>query len=138
MPEPETGWLLELAFVSGLLDVGGPHRDEWLPTRAYDFWREQDLPSRWAALAVGWLGAVRLPSLVGHRDVAGKAVLVRTGWDRHWRTDAYQRGHPFLTGDAARHLVDQGALLVERQIRETDTTLVEGRHECLRPVAARQ
>jgi hypothetical protein len=72
--EPEAGWLLELAFAAGLLDVGGPHRDEWLPTRAYDFWREQDLPSRWAALAAGWLSAVRLPSLVGHRDVAGKAV----------------------------------------------------------------
>jgi hypothetical protein len=72
--EPEAGWLLELAFAAGLLDVGGPHRDEWLPTRGYDLWREQDLPTRWAALAAGWLTAVRLPSLVGHRDVAGKAV----------------------------------------------------------------
>ena len=35
-------------------------------------------------------------------DVAGKAVLVHTGWDRHWRTDAYQTGHPFLTEAAAR------------------------------------
>src|SRR6476469_7212086 len=72
--EPEAAWLLELAYAAGLLDVGGPHRDEWLPTRAYDIWREQDLPDRWAALAVGWLGGVRLPSLVGQRDVAGKAV----------------------------------------------------------------
>jgi hypothetical protein len=72
--EPEASWLLELAFAAGLLDVGGPHRDEWLPTRAYDLWREQDLPTRWAALAAGWVAAVRLPSLVGHRDVAGKAV----------------------------------------------------------------
>ncbi len=72
--EPEAGWLLELAFGAGLLDVGGPQRDEWLPTRGYDLWREQDLPQRWAALAAGWLSAVRLPSLVGHRDVAGKAV----------------------------------------------------------------
>src|SRR4029453_2795632 len=74
LAEPEAGWLLEKAFVAGLLDVGGPHRDEWLPTRTYDFWREQDLPTRWAGLAAGWLSAVRLPSLVGHRDVAGKAV----------------------------------------------------------------
>src|SRR4026209_1829526 len=28
-------------------------------------------------------------------DVAGKAVLVHTGWDRHWRTDAYFGDHPF-------------------------------------------
>jgi Helicase conserved C-terminal domain/WYL domain len=74
VPEPDVAWLLELAFTAGLLDVGGPHRDEWLPTRRYDFWREQDLPDRWASLAVGWLTAVRLPSLVGQRDVAGKAV----------------------------------------------------------------
>src|SRR3954447_6373531 len=72
--EADAGWLLELAHVAGLLDVGGPHRDEWLPTRAYDLWRELDLPARWAALAAGWLASIRLPSLVGQRDVAGKAV----------------------------------------------------------------
>jgi hypothetical protein len=72
--EPEAAWLLELAYAGGLLDVGGPHRDEWLPTRGYDIWREQDLPDRWAVLAAGWLNGVRLPSLVGQRDVAGKAV----------------------------------------------------------------
>jgi Helicase conserved C-terminal domain/WYL domain len=74
VPEPEAGWLLELAFVAGLLDVGGPHRDEWLPTHAYDLWREQDLPDRWALLAAGWLAGTRLPSLVGQRDMGGKAV----------------------------------------------------------------
>jgi len=45
-------------------------------------------------------------------DVAGKAVLVETGWDRHWRTDAYFTGHPFLTEAAARLLVARGAKLV--------------------------
>jgi arylformamidase len=45
-------------------------------------------------------------------DVGGKAVLVHTGWDRHWRTDAYFEGHPFLTADAAEHLVSEGAVLV--------------------------
>jgi kynurenine formamidase len=45
-------------------------------------------------------------------EVRGKAVLVRTGWDRHWRTERYGKGHPFLTADAARHLVDAGAVLV--------------------------
>ncbi|MGY2064604.1 helicase-associated domain-containing protein [Blastococcus sp. SYSU DS0619] len=74
VPEPEAAWLLELAFAAGLLDVGGPHRDEWLPTRAYDVWREQDLADRWAVLAAGWLDGVRLPSLVGVRDLAGKAA----------------------------------------------------------------
>ncbi|RZU34361.1 helicase-associated domain-containing protein [Blastococcus saxobsidens] len=73
VPEPEAAWLLELAFAGGLLDVGGPHRDEWLPTRGYDVWREQDLADRWAVLAAGWLGSTRLPSLVGVRDLAGKS-----------------------------------------------------------------
>ncbi|WP_346621586.1 helicase C-terminal domain-containing protein [Blastococcus montanus] len=72
--EPEAAWLLELASAAGLLDVGGPHRDEWLPTRGYDVWREQDLADRWAVLAAGWLAGVRLPSLVGVRDLAGKAA----------------------------------------------------------------
>jgi arylformamidase len=45
-------------------------------------------------------------------DVRGKAVLVHTGHARHWRTDAYFEGHPFLTRDAAEHLRDQGAVFV--------------------------
>jgi kynurenine formamidase len=45
-------------------------------------------------------------------DVAGRAVLVETGWDRHWRTDVYATGHPFLTEAAARLLVERGAKLV--------------------------
>src|SRR4051794_28573376 len=72
--EPDAGWYLELAHVAGLLDVGGPHRDEWLPTRASDLWRELDLPAPWASLAAGWLTSIRLPSLAGQRDLAGKAV----------------------------------------------------------------
>jgi kynurenine formamidase len=45
-------------------------------------------------------------------DVRGKAVLVRTGWDAHWRMDQYFEGHPFLTRDAAEFLVKAGAALV--------------------------
>jgi kynurenine formamidase len=45
-------------------------------------------------------------------DVKGKAVLIQTGWDAHWKTDRYFEGHPFLTKDAAKLLADQGAVLV--------------------------
>jgi len=45
-------------------------------------------------------------------DLHRKAVLIHTGWDRHWGTDRYFDGHPFLTDDAATHLVDANALLV--------------------------
>jgi arylformamidase len=45
-------------------------------------------------------------------EVKGRAVLVHTGWDRHWRTDAYFERHPHLTEAAAVHLRDRGAALV--------------------------
>jgi len=45
-------------------------------------------------------------------DVKGKAVLVHTGWARHWRTEQYFEGHPFITGNAAAHLVEAGASFV--------------------------
>ena len=44
--------------------------------------------------------------------VEGKAVLIHTGWDRHWRTDAYFENHPFLTRKAAEYLESSGAALV--------------------------
>jgi len=55
-------------------------------------------------------------------DLAGKAVLVRTGWDSYWRTDSYQEGHPFLTEAAARLLVDRGAALVGIDSHNIDDT----------------
>ena len=45
-------------------------------------------------------------------DVKGKAVLIHTGWARHWRTDRYFEGHPFLTAGAAEYLRQAGAALV--------------------------
>jgi arylformamidase len=45
-------------------------------------------------------------------ELRGKAVLVETGWDAHWKTDQYFEGHPFLTKDAAQLLADEGATLV--------------------------
>lgn len=46
------------------------------------------------------------------RELAGRAVLVRTGWDAHWRTPRYAEGHPFLTRAAAEHLAGAGPALV--------------------------
>ena len=47
----------------------------------------------------------------GGAELKGKAVLVRTGWDAHWRTERYLSGHPFLTADAAEYLVNEGVVL---------------------------
>ena len=45
-------------------------------------------------------------------DVRGRAVLFRTGWDRHWRTDQYGSGAPFLMRDGASWLAESDAALV--------------------------
>jgi kynurenine formamidase len=46
-------------------------------------------------------------------DVAGRAVLFRTGWDAHWGTDRYGEGdHPYLGVAAAEALVARGAAVV--------------------------
>jgi arylformamidase len=66
------------------------------------------------------------------RDVAGKAVLVHTGWDRHWRTDAYFGDHPFLTAAAADWLADHGAALVG-----IDSCNIDNMHVRARPVHTR-
>ena len=60
-------------------------------------------------------------------EVAGKAVLVHTGWDRHWRTDAYFDDHPFLTAAAAEWLVGQGAAFVGIDSHNIDDTRTRSR-----------
>lgn len=55
-------------------------------------------------------------------DVKGRAVLFHTGWDRHWRTDAYFEQHPHLTARAAEWLVKAGAVLVGIDSFNIDST----------------
>ncbi|MFI5231749.1 MAG: cyclase family protein [Gemmatimonadales bacterium] len=55
-------------------------------------------------------------------EIRGKAVLVQTNWDRHWRTDQYYGDHPYLTGDLARRLADSGAVLVGIDSHNIDCT----------------
>lgn len=52
------------------------------------------------------------PSIFAGVSVKGKAVLVETGWARHWGTEQYFEGHSFLTESAARLLRDSGARIV--------------------------
>jgi kynurenine formamidase len=55
-------------------------------------------------------------------DVRGRAVLVHTGWDRHWRTDAYFTAHPYLTEDAATWLAVNLAAFVGIDSHNIDDT----------------
>jgi kynurenine formamidase len=57
-------------------------------------------------------GAAGIELFHGH-DVAGAALLVRTGWSRLFGTAEYGAAeHPFLATDAATWLADNGAALV--------------------------
>jgi arylformamidase len=73
-----------------------------------------------AGLAIG-------PEAFAGLDVRGKAVLIHTGWDRHWRTDAYFTNHPFLTAGAAEALRDAGAALVGIDSHNIDDTRANAR-----------
>ncbi|MFZ0544034.1 MAG: cyclase family protein, partial [Candidatus Promineifilaceae bacterium] len=61
-------------------------------------------------------------SLFEGLDLAGKAVLVHTGWSVHWKTEQYFEGHPYLTADAAEFLRDVGAALVGIDSLNIDST----------------
>jgi arylformamidase len=69
------------------------------------------------------------PELFAGADVSGKAVLVHTGWSRHWRTDQYFEGHPFLTEAAALWLREQKAAFVG-----IDSLNIDGTATGTRPV----
>jgi arylformamidase len=70
--------------------------------------------------------AVQAADVAG-RELQGKAVLLRTGWDRHWRTETYgDPEHPHLTADGARALVDAGASLVGIDSVNIDDTSAAG------------
>lgn len=45
-------------------------------------------------------------------ELAGKAVLVATGWSRNWGSSDYMNDYPFLLGDLGAFLVEAGVALV--------------------------
>jgi kynurenine formamidase len=63
-------------------------------------------------------------------DVAGRAVLFRTGWDRHWGTDRYgEPDHPYLAAAVAERLAEAGAAVVG-----IDSVNIDGTRTGERPV----
>lgn len=70
-----------------------------------------DLPAVVIRAAGNRSRAVDVGMLAAHQ-VAGTAVLLHTGGDRHWGTPAYADDAPYLTEAGARWLVEQGAKLV--------------------------
>jgi len=56
-----------------------------------------------------------------------RAVLVHTGWDRHWNTETYYENHPYLTKEAAEYLRDSGVKLVGIDSYNIDNTQEKSR-----------
>ncbi|MGK2932134.1 MAG: cyclase family protein [Solirubrobacterales bacterium] len=56
------------------------------------------------------------------RDLRGTAVLLHTGFDRHFGTPVYGRGSPFLEAAAVEYLLEQGVALVGIDALNIDDT----------------
>lgn len=71
--------------------------------------------------ASGAAGAID-SGLFDRDDLSGAAVLIRTGWDRHWNTPAYADGHPFISAEVAERLAATGARVVGIDSLNIDST----------------
>lgn len=62
-----------------------------------------------------------------NREIRNRAVLVHTGWSKHWNTESYFENHPYLTREAAEYLRDGGAKLVGIDSLNIDNTAANSR-----------
>lgn len=73
-PEWEAALVAELAWAAGLVSTAGSLDGEWVPTTAYDRWRQLSTEERWLPLAKAWLQTGRAFGLVGERDDRDRAL----------------------------------------------------------------
>jgi kynurenine formamidase len=55
-------------------------------------------------------------------ELGGRAVLIRTGWDRRWPEESYWSPGPFLSEGTVDRLLEDGALLVGVDFTNVDDT----------------
>ncbi len=56
-------------------------------------------------------------------EIRNRAVLIHTGWDKHWNTENYYENHPYLTEGAAEYLKICCVKLVGIDSHNIDSTL---------------
>jgi len=61
------------------------------------------------------------------KEIRNKAVLVFTNWARHWNTELYFEGHPYITAEAAEYLKENQVKLVGIDSHNIDNTEVKSR-----------
>ena len=80
-----------------------------------------DVRGRAPHAAITWADLVPVADRLG----PGRMLLLHTGWDAHWGTDAYF-DHPFLDGDAAERVVAAGIRTVGLDALSLDETVLGG------------
>ena len=72
-------------------------------------------------------GRIEWSDLEPYADLLGpgRILVLRTGWDEQWGTDAYL-DHPFLTGEAAERVVATGVRTIALDALSLDETVLGG------------
>jgi kynurenine formamidase len=109
--EFQIGRITMVANTGTYLDAPFHRFQDGVDLAGLDLARLVDLPG--VLVDATGAGAAVGPTAFGTAELTGRAVLVRTGWDRHWRTPEYgAAGHPHLTAAATDLLVRQRPALV--------------------------
>ncbi|MDI1290307.1 MAG: cyclase family protein [bacterium] len=112
---PGTSFAMDIFTIPGntgtYLDTAWHRYEGGADLAALDLATLVDLPTEVFHLADSTLRGIPA-SVFYDRDVAGKAVLLHTGWDRHFGTPEYGQPAPFLASDGVDYLASQGVLLV--------------------------
>ena len=80
-----------------------------------------DVRGRAPRAAITWADLAPVADRLG----PGRMLLLRTGWDAHWGSDAYF-DHPFLDGDAAERVVAAGIRTIGLDALSLDETVLGG------------
>jgi len=112
---PGTSFVMDIVTIPGntgtYLDTAWHRYDGGADLAALDLATLVDLPTEVFHLTDALTRGIPA-SVFYDRDVRGKAVLLHTGWDRHFGTPAYGEPSPFLAADGVDYLLSQGVLLV--------------------------
>ncbi len=109
--EFQIGWMRLVANTGTYVDTPFHRYPDGVDLSSVDLARLVDVEGVLIDAASG--GRAVTPSRLAGRNLADRAVLIRTGWDRHWRTGQYSSPeHPFLTAAAVGYLIEQRPALV--------------------------
>lgn len=112
---PGTSFSMDIVTIAGntgtYLDTAWHRYEGGADLAALDLATLVDLPAEVFHLTDSLTRGVPA-SVFYDRDLRGKAVLVHTGWDRHFGTPEYGQPAPFLTAESVDYLAAEGVLLV--------------------------